>query len=81
MQASPRLRFWFEAGLALLSGFLAVLTLFLRDWIEVLTGVDPDHHNGSLEWIVVAGLGVACVLVGIAARHEWRRPRSTAFEY
>lgn len=73
MKSTVRARFWLEAALASLCGFLAVLTLFWRDWIEALTGFDPDNHNGSFEWMIVAGLLVICVLVGVAARAEWRR--------
>jgi hypothetical protein len=49
--------------------------LFWRDWIEALTGFSPDHHNGSFEWMIVAGLFLVCVLVSFAARAEWRRPK------
>jgi hypothetical protein len=76
MKKTVRIRFWLEAGLAVLSGSLAILTLFWRDWIEALTGFDPDHHNGSLEWAIVAGLAVISIVVALAARAEWRRPRA-----
>lgn len=76
MKSTVRARFWLEAGLASVCGFLAVLTLFWRDWIEALTGFSPDRHDGSFEWLIVAGLLVVCVLVGLAARTEWSRPRS-----
>jgi hypothetical protein len=78
MKATVRTRFWLEVGLTSLCGFAAVLTLFWRDWIEALTGFDPDHHSGSLEWLIVAALFTSCVLVGFAARAEWRRPQPTA---
>ena len=68
-----RKRFWIEAGCGSLSGFLAILTIFWHDWIEVLTGFDPDHHNGSFEWMIVAGLFLLCVGSGAAAWFEWRR--------
>jgi hypothetical protein len=57
---------------ALCAGILGILTIFWHDWIEALTGWDPDHHNGGLEWIVVAGLLVIAVALGLAARHHWR---------
>ena len=75
MKAAVRVHFWVEAGLALLCGFLAILTSLAREWIEALTGFDPDHHSGSLEWMIVAGLFLACVSVSFAARAEWRRGR------
>jgi hypothetical protein len=79
MFAPLRMRFWLEAGLASVCGALAVLTLFVRDWIEALTRFDPDYGNGSLEWALVGGLALACVASGVAARREWRRIRAAAF--
>jgi hypothetical protein len=75
MESSVRARFWVEAGLASLCGLLAVLSLFWRDWIEALTGFDLDHHNGSFEWMIVAGLFLICILVSFAARAELHRRR------
>jgi hypothetical protein len=69
-----RARFWAETALAALSGFLAVLTLAWRDWIEAILSVDPDAHNGSVEWLVVAGLAGAALLLAAAALSERRRP-------
>jgi len=43
MRSTVRGRFWLETALASLCGFLAVLTLVWRDWIEALTGFDLDH--------------------------------------
>jgi hypothetical protein len=76
MKSAVRIRFWLEAGLAVQSGSLAIVTLFWRDWIEALTGFDPDHHNGSLEWAIVAGMAVISMVVALVARAEWRRPRA-----
>jgi hypothetical protein len=42
--------------LAAFSGGLAVLSVFWPDWIEALTGYDPDHHNGTVEWLIVIAL-------------------------
>jgi hypothetical protein len=78
MMSNVRIRFRLEAGLAVLCGFLAILTLFTRDWIEALTGFDPDNHNGSFEWMIVAALFLVCILFSIAARADWRRLRSSA---
>jgi hypothetical protein len=75
MQSTLRARFWLETALALLCGFLALLTSFWRDWIEALTGFDPDHRSGSLEWAIVGGLVLVCVVGAALARAERRRPR------
>jgi uncharacterized membrane protein len=78
MRSTVRARFWVEAGIACSAGALALLTLFWRDWIEAMTGFDPDRHDGSLEWAIVAGLALLSVLVTLVARAEWRRTRAAA---
>ena len=61
-----------EMAVALCAGILGVLTIFWHDWIETLTGWDPDQHNGSVEWMVVGGLLAVAVVVGLVARHHWK---------
>jgi hypothetical protein len=54
----------------LLAGFcgaLAVLSLLCQDWIEALTGFDPDQHNGTVEWLIVIAL--------LATAPYWRSRR------
>ena len=75
MRSTVRVRFWAEAALAASCGFLAALTLVWRDWVETLTGYDPDRHNGSFEWVIVGGLLLVCIVVSAVARAEWRRRR------
>jgi hypothetical protein len=66
-----KVRVRLEAGVALCAGILGVLTIFWHDWIEALSGWDPDHHNGIVEWIVVVGLLAVGVTMGLAARRHW----------
>jgi hypothetical protein len=68
-----RQRFWIESALAVVAGFLAVLTLITREWIEVVFGVDPDGGSGALEWLIVAGLFAATGIFAALARSERRR--------
>ena len=75
MNSTVRTRFWIETTLASAGGFLAILTLWQRDWIEGTTGAGLDQHDGSLEWLIVTGLFALCALGSGAAYAEWRRPR------
>ena len=36
-----------ETGVAIAAGLLLVLTLITREWIELLTGWDPDGGSGA----------------------------------
>ena len=67
-----KIRVGLETAIALLAALLGVMTIFWHDWIEALTGWDPDQHNGAAEWLIVAGLLVVAVAMGIAARRHWR---------
>jgi hypothetical protein len=72
------LRVRLEAAIAVLAGALGILTLFWRDWIEALTGWDPDHHNGSAEWLVVAVLLAVAAVMGTVSRRHWKLRRAAA---
>lgn len=61
-----------EMTVALFAGVLGILTIFWHDWIEALTGWDPDQHDGSLEWIIVVGLLVVAISMSLVARRHWR---------
>lgn len=65
-----------ESGMALLTAGLFVLTLISREWIEALTGWNPDGGSGSLEWVMVGGLLAAAVALAARARMDWQRVRA-----
>ncbi len=70
--------FWIEIGLAAITGLLALITPIVPDWIEVISGWDPDQRDGSVERMIVVGLfAVTLVMVALAAM-EWRRMTATA---
>lgn len=71
-------RFWFEAVTGSIGLVLFVLTLFSREWIEELTGWDPDGGNGSLELALVVVLLAITAVSMLAARREYRRAAATA---
>ena len=54
------------------SAVVAILTVALRDWIEFAFHVDPDRHNGSVEWLLAASFLGATILLASLARREWR---------
>jgi DMSO/TMAO reductase YedYZ heme-binding membrane subunit len=72
-----RRRFWVESVLASCSGLLFLLTLVWRDWIEEVTGWDPDRHSGALESAIVAALLAVTLAFAAAARAEWRARAAT----
>jgi uncharacterized membrane protein YidH (DUF202 family) len=78
MKTTLRVCFWLETALALLSGCLVVVTVFWQDWIEAITGFEPDAHGGSIEWGFGATLLIVSVVASVLARIEWRRQRLAA---
>jgi hypothetical protein len=73
MRRNIRRLFWIEAGLAAISGLLALITPIFPDWIELVPGWDPDQHDGSVERLIIIGLFVVAVALAAAAAIEWRR--------
>ena len=68
--------FWADVVLSGFATFLGLVTILWHDWIEVVFGVDPDHGNGSAEWIAVVVLLAIGAVAGALARREWRRARA-----
>jgi len=70
-------RFWIPVIFACLTGILALITPIFPDWIEAISGWDPDQHDGSVESMIVIGLFIiTALLVGLAVV-EWRRTVAT----
>jgi hypothetical protein len=67
-----KVRIGLETAIAAFAGALGLLTIFWHDWIEGLTGWDPDHHNGTFEWLIVAVLLAVAAVVGVVAHRDWR---------
>ena len=59
---------------ALLAGAFAAAASHrvLPPWMEAL-GFDPDHGDGSAEWLVVMILGVAAAVTAAVARYQYLR--------
>jgi uncharacterized membrane protein len=78
MRRNFRRLFWVELGLAAMTGLLALITPIFPDWIEFVSGWDPDQHDGSVERMIVVGLFVVTIVMVAAAAIEWRRTTATA---
>ena len=73
MKSNLRRRFWVEAGLASVAGILCLITPIWPDWIEIVSGWDPDQHDGSVEWMIALGLLIVALAIFAAAAGEWRK--------
>jgi hypothetical protein len=65
-----------EAALAVVSLLLAIVTAISAEWIEKLTGFEPDGGSGALEWGIALGFGAAALLLALLARRDHRRLRA-----
>jgi hypothetical protein len=77
MRKNFRRLFWVEVALAAFTGLLALITPIFPDWIELVSGWDPDQHDGSVEWMIVVGLFVVTIVMVTLATIEWRRTPAT----
>lgn len=76
MRSALGWRFWLEAGMAIATSILFVITFVRRDWIEIVFGVDPDNRSGAFEWLLVGALLVVTITLFTLASYEWRRARA-----
>jgi hypothetical protein len=67
-----------EIGLAALSVLLFVATVVWPEWIEMISGSDPDHGDGSLEWLIMGVTALCAIGAALSARAEWRGLRDAA---
>jgi hypothetical protein len=73
MNKHLRPRFWINSFLSALSGLLCLITPIWPDWIEFISGWDPDQHSGAVEWLIAAALLIVSAVMIALARTEWRR--------
>lgn len=70
---AARTRYLVTGCLAGVSAGLLVVTLVWREWVELLTGLDPDAGDGALEWLLVATFAALALATGLASLHARRR--------
>ena len=73
MERRLKTRLRVESILAVISAGLFVLTLINAEWIEALTGLEPDAGSGALEFLIAAAFLVAAVVTALMARHDYRQ--------
>ena len=59
-------------GRAVTTAGLSVLTLIWHDWLEAF-GLEPDHHSGEAEVLIVLALLTCSVALAVTAGLEWRK--------
>lgn len=69
-------RFAVETVLALLSGAAGLATLFWPRWLEV-AGLEPDHGEGSVEWMLTAAFLLVALALGLFGELKTSNVRST----
>ena len=50
-----------------MSASVLVVTLYWKDWIEAIFGVDPDRQSGALEWAITLALAAMAVAFTVLA--------------
>jgi hypothetical protein len=73
MERRLRRRLRIEAVLAGVSAILFILTLVFPEWIEVITGLEPDAGSGALELVVAGAFLVGAMVSAVLARRDQRR--------
>ncbi|MDD1748419.1 MAG: hypothetical protein LUO89_00950 [Methanothrix sp.] len=62
-------------GTASVTILMFVITVTHKDWIELVSGFDPDAHSGALEWAIGASLTLVVIAVIVMMRYEWLRAK------
>lgn len=78
MSRIVRIRYQVERVLAGLCGIAFLLSIFVPEWIELLTGASPDSGDGSLEWASSICLLIGTVCFAIIARRDHRAISATS---
>jgi len=66
---------------AVLTGILAIGTLIVHDWAEILFGVEPDDGSGAFEvgvTVVIALISIGLLVLTLADLSAGRRQTQTA---
>ena len=76
MRSRLKFRVRLEFALAVLCLALSILTAISGEWIEEITGLEPDAGSGALEWAIVAALAVAAIVAALLGRRDLHRLRA-----
>lgn len=73
MKDRRRRRFRLEVLAAAAASVLALLTVIWAEWIELLTGLDPDRGSGELEWLITGAFALIAITCSLLAQRDHRR--------
>lgn len=62
-----------QTGIAAVAAVLGLLTMIVPEWIEVITGLEPDGGSGELEFVTAGPFLLIAAVSGIAALRTRRR--------
>jgi len=66
-------RLWLKTFIGAGTGVLSVVTPIWPDWIEAISGWDPDQHDGSAEWMIVTALLLVTVTMLAMVARDWQQ--------
>jgi hypothetical protein len=73
-----RPRFWLELAATVSAAFLAILTVALPTWVEIIFGFDPDEGRGWFEVGLTVAFAASAAVSSVLAGREWRQRLSPA---
>jgi hypothetical protein len=76
MNRHTRIAVRVEVALATIGATLFVLTLVFPEWIEALTGLEPDSGSGAAEFFVAGAFLLTAISMSVLARRTHRRQAS-----
>jgi len=61
-----------ECLLTIVSGVALLLAVVAPQWLETVSGLEPDGGSGTVEWGLASALAVSTAMWFLLARHHRR---------
>lgn len=69
---SIAIRYRLECLLTIVSGVALLLAVVAPQWLEAVSGLEPDGGSGAVEWGLASALAVSTAMWFLLARHHRR---------